>query len=191
MFPAQFSLMYLDITKSKLKCIFHQLRHYLQTPRLRLELATEADQARVHPALSAILRINPPLYTVCHEECCAGISDLEMHIHCQQVEINKPHLHPVVVVVCVQKKMLCEYPFVPILGSIRVIINQCPWCEWNTWCLEWCSFWGTIIFICNHPIDIKETSFLSWVWENNSSNSLSVELVETFYSNTLSWGFHL
>lgn len=94
--------MYLDISKSKLKCIFHQLGHYLQMPRLHLESATQADQARVHRVMPAILRINPPLYTVCHEHRCAGISDLEMHIHCKQVEINKPHLYPVISAVCAQ-----------------------------------------------------------------------------------------
>lgn len=91
-----------------------------------------------------------------------------------------------------KKKMGCEYPLVPILCSIRVIINQYPWCEWNTWCSKWCSFGGTIIFILNHPIHIKKKSFLSLAWEKSPSNSLSnVELAETFYSNTLPWCFHI
>lgn len=92
---------------------------------------------------------------------------------------------------CPKKKMGCEHPFISIPGSIKVIINQFPWCEWNTRCSKWCSFWGDIIFIYNHPIHIKKTSFLSLVWEKKLSNSPSVELVETFYSNTLSWCFHL
>ena len=45
--------------------------------------------------MPAVLYLNPPLYTVCHEHCCAGISGLEMHIHYKQAEISKPHLYPV------------------------------------------------------------------------------------------------
>lgn len=79
----------------------------------------------------------PFIYTACREHCCARISDLEMHIHGKQAEISKPHLHPVVEVVgdqCTRclRRSRWEQPFLPTLGSVRVIINRCPWCEWNT-----------------------------------------------------------
>lgn len=90
-----------------------------------------------------------------------------------------------------KKKMRHEYPFVLILGSIRVTINQCPWCEWDTRCPKWCSFGEEALYpFHSHPVRTQETSFLSLVQGKDPSNSLPGELVETFYSNTLSWCFH-
>ena len=65
-------------------------------------LSSQADQAKVHPAVLAILHLNPPLYTLCCEHCCVGVGHLEMHSRRKQGEISKPHLHPVLGGVCAQ-----------------------------------------------------------------------------------------
>lgn len=102
-----FSLMYLDISKSKLKCIFPLARMLPVHAQVSFTVSHPSKPKQSPSSYAFVLHINPPLYTVCHEQHCAGISDLEMHIPCKQAEVNKPHLHPVVDVVVYAQYTQC------------------------------------------------------------------------------------